>query len=109
MHGNEWGGAGSTTTGTCMTTCHCSSKVSHTCVPMFVYVLFSLRLIKVNYSCMSQQHIYVSIVSRFETLYFLQKEILFIANSKKSNEKASEWLQAHAYPAVSTLTWHIVG
>ena len=27
MHGNEWGGAGSTTTGTCMTTCHCSSDV----------------------------------------------------------------------------------
>ena len=71
---------------------------------MFVYVLFSLRLIKVNYSRMPQQHTYVSIVSRFETLYFLQNEILFIANSKECHEKASEWLQAHAYPAVSTLT-----
>ena len=86
-----------------MTTCHCSSKVFHTCVPIFVYVLISLRLIKVNYSRMPQQHTYVSIVNRFETLYFLQKEILFIANSKESHEKASEWLQAHAYPAVSNV------
>ena len=43
----------------------------------------------------------ICIVSRFVTLYFLQKEILFIANSKESHEKASKWLQAHAYPAVS--------
>ena len=45
----------------------------------------------------------ICIVSRFVTLYFLQKEILFIANSKESHEKANEWLQAHAYPAVSIL------
>lgn len=38
-----------------------------------------------------------------KTLFFLQKEILFIANSKENCEKANEWLQAHAYPAVSTL------
>ena len=43
----------------------------------------------------------ICIVSRFVTLFFLQKEILFIANSKESHEKANKWLQAHAYPAVS--------
>ena len=55
---------------------------------------------------MPQQHIYVSIVSGFETLYFLQKEILFIANSKESHEKANKWLEAHAYPAVSILNMY---
>ena len=37
---------------------------------------------------------------------FFQRKMKFIAQSAESCEKAKEWLQAHAYPAVCT--WYFL-